>query len=81
MCNDKCQPAVKMDLFKEVVKRGIPYDSHQSDLYIPSTEETKDLVKKAGCSHSTFKSNTDGKFWIECPFQYSPYWEKLQSKS
>lgn len=69
-------------LFEEIVERGIPYKNHESDLYIPATEETTDLinryyrsnVKLSGCV-SFFTNRVEGGLWYDIAFAYQPFWE------
>jgi hypothetical protein len=70
-----------MDLFKEIVSRGIQYDHHESDLYIPLTQETIRLVKNYNVDAERFVSNIDGKVWFDIPFAYTPFWEKKQRRN
>ena len=71
-----------MALFDDIQKLGIQYDHHESDLYIPITVETVNLVKEYDLYNivARFKSNIDGKMWFDLPFQYAPYWEKRGMK-
>ncbi len=48
---------------------------HESDLYVKASPETRALVKASGRPYSFFKSNVDGKTWIDVPFAYEPFWE------
>jgi len=41
-------------------------DSHETDLYIKHTPERYNKVKSYGVE--VFRSNIDGKLWIELPF-------------
>jgi hypothetical protein len=68
-------PAEFFDLYAECLKIGATLDSHESDLYIKATPETRELVKRSGWSHSFFTSQTDGKQWIDAPFAYTPWWQ------
>jgi hypothetical protein len=69
-------------LFEKIKELKIEYDNHESDLYIPATEQTIDLIHEFGLMHTTtkFRSNIDQKFWFDVPFQYTPYWEKIAYK-
>jgi hypothetical protein len=69
------------NLYDEVIRLGIKHDHHESDLYIPYTPENMALARKYGKSAQTFKSNVDGKTWIDIPFAYSPFWEKKQREA
>ena len=63
-------------LYAECVRRNIPMANHESDLYIPVTEETRELIKHFGCSHSTFTNQVEGGLWLDVPFAYLPWWER-----
>lgn len=70
----------RMTLYEEVVALGIEHDHHESDLYLPSNQVTRDLIKKHGLVGSAFVSQIDKKVWIDAPFSYDPYWSKLCGK-
>lgn len=65
-------------IYTKVKELGIPTDNHESDLYIPVTEETKNLLKDYEYKNqvTTFTSNIDKKLWFDIPFAYVPFWEK-----
>lgn len=65
-----------MSIWTEVEARGIPYDTHESDLYIPVNDETRALVRGSGLKYTAFFSSTDHKMWYDIPFAYEPWWEK-----
>jgi hypothetical protein len=65
-----------MSIWTEVQARGIQYDTHESDLYIPVNDETRDLLQRSGHSHTAFFSSKDHKMWFDIPFAYEPWWEK-----
>lgn len=71
---------MQTDIWDEVVARGIPYDTHESDLYIPVTPETRALVRASGRSFTAFFSSKDHKMWYDIPFAYLPWWEKRTGK-
>jgi hypothetical protein len=62
-------------LYAECVKRNIPCHNHESDLYIPVTQETLDLVNHFGHRPETFTNQVEGGVWFDVPFAYSPWWE------
>jgi len=72
----KSNPASGGSIWAEVVARGIPYDTHESDLYIPVNDETRALVRGSGRSYTVFFSSMDHKMWYDIPFAYEPWWEK-----
>jgi len=63
-------------LFEEVKEKGILFGHYESDLYIPVTEETKELVK--GYRAEIFVSNIDHKQWFNVLFMYDPFWNKVK---
>jgi len=65
-------------LWDEIKARGIPYDHHESDLYIPVTSETRAIVHQYDRNRTAtaFISQIDGKMWFDIPFGYLPWWEK-----
>jgi len=65
-----------MRLYDKLKDAGIVMDSHESDLYVPSSAEALKLIKEHGFNYSFFRSNIDGKLWIEVPFAYSPWWDE-----
>ena len=71
-------------LYQACVDAGIATDSHESDLYIPDTAETRWLCKafgRDGALLSAFTSNIDGKRWLDLPFCYAPFWEAVENRS
>ena len=73
-------------LFEEIVHRGIPYSSHESDLYIPCTEETRALLKEPWylmhkLNATSFPNNCDERRrWYDISFAYQPWWEAREPK-
>jgi hypothetical protein len=65
-----------MSLYAECVARGIPVSSHESDLYIPVTMETRGLCEQFGHKPSTFVNQAVGGLWFDVPFAFEPWWEK-----
>ena len=67
-----------VQLFEQVKAAGIPYDSHETDLYLPVNEETRALIQNYRFKENvtTFKSQIDGKQWFDVPFAYLPAWDR-----
>lgn len=61
-----------LTLFEKVVNRGIEWDNHCSDLYIPVNDKTRELINdyEFKCNVTTFKSAIDGSEWYDIPFSY-----------
>lgn len=73
-CNKPLEVA-KMSLYQQVIAKGIKHDNHESDLYIPYTEENMRMVKEADWSVSMFTNQVEGGTWLDLPFAYDPFWE------
>lgn len=54
---------------------GCEMDSHESDLYVLATVQARELTKGRP-NRNFFRSEKDGKLWIELPFVYAPWWER-----
>ena len=74
--------AAPLSIYQRMVAAGVKIDSHESDLYVPSTEQTRQIIadynKEVGNNHrlnaSTFRNNQDGQPWIDIMFAYEPFW-------
>jgi hypothetical protein len=72
--------AVVENIYAEMVKAGVEIDHHESDLYVPVTPVTQDLVRrfKFKCNVTTFISQIDPKIpWYDIPFNYQPFWTEV----
>ena len=58
-------------IFEEVLEKGIPYDFHATDLYIPFTPDNITLVRKYNIFSTIFISEIDGSLWYDLPFCYN----------
>lgn len=67
-----------MNIYYEARKLDIEIDSHTSDMYIPVTDETRNLVSLYEFKQNvtTFKNEIDGTLWFDIPFAYEPYWHQ-----
>lgn len=66
------------ELFSKIIELGISYDSHESDLYIPKTEQTEKLISEYEFKENvtTFISQIEKTTWYDIPFAYIPFWDK-----
>ena len=66
-----------MTLFDEIKSAGIPFASHESDLYIPITHQTRAIIERYQFKNnvSTFTNQVEGGQWYDVPFAYTPFWE------
>jgi len=64
-------------IYEKIMKAGIEFSSHESDLYVLKTPESEKII-----SGYKFKSivsvfyGTDKRMWYDIPFAYDPYWQK-----
>ncbi len=65
-------------LFDEMQARGVETDHHETDLYVPATDETAAVLASWGVSAEPFLSHLDSRRWLDVPFMYSPAWERKQ---
>ena len=63
-------------LYEDLIAAGLEVSNWQSDLYVPATEEAKAIFRKHGQKLLYFKSCIDGKFTLEAPLQFDPFWER-----
>lgn len=67
----------KLSIYQALVKAGCQLDNHYSDLYVRRTPLALGILAQYSEYHKTaetFLSAIDGKFWIDIPFAYEPYW-------
>jgi hypothetical protein len=66
-------------LYERFVAAGLETDSHESDLYVKSSPEAREILKDFPLHAKNarpFRSNIDGKTWLDVPFAYTPYWDR-----
>lgn len=61
-------------IYEYCIEEGIPTANHYSDLYIPVTKRTKELVKMFGLCVTIFTNQVEGGLWYSCSMQFDPYW-------
>lgn len=68
-----------MTLYDSLLAAGCELDSHESDLYVKWSTTALELIKAHG-SHvaKMFRSDVDGEWWLELPFEFSPFWRKRE---
>lgn len=67
-----------MTLYREMTDAGIPTDNHESDLYVLSTPEAREILRRwptNAANARTFVSQVDKQTWIAIPFAYDPWWK------
>lgn len=73
MTTTKAKP---MGLYEDLIAAGIEVDHHESDLYFPANEQTKEILKRHPDIYvGRFTSSHDGSPWYDAAFQYQPYWD------
>lgn len=67
-------------IWEEVVARGIQYRNHESDLYIPVTQVTREMVKRHNVDAKQFYNDAEHCYWFDIAFAYLPYWQQRYGK-
>ena len=71
---------VPTSFYAACVAAGVPISNHDSDLYVPVNEITRELIRKhyppRSALVSTFICNITGAFHYDVAFAYQPYWDK-----
>lgn len=68
-------------LFQSIREAGIPYSSHESDLYIPATPEARAILARFPLNQANATSFTNqaephrGQRWLDIPFAFDPFWQ------
>lgn len=68
-------------LFDDIKAAGIPFASHESDLYIPATPAACEILRRYPLNAKTAQPFTNqapphkGERWLDIPFAYLPFWE------
>lgn len=73
-----------MTLYESLKESGVPIDNHYSDLYFLKTPESVAILKRFPLKHglaTMFKSQIDGKIWVEVPFSFDPFWDKVAERN
>lgn len=73
-----------MSIYDELKGAGCELDSHESDLYVKDTPEARAILdgngkKVDGWNVQPFTSAIDGARWLDIPFAYRPYWDRLEA--
>lgn len=65
----------KLSLYKQVLHRGIEFDTHCNDLYLYVTDETIKLIDGYEYKNNvtTFKNEINGRLMFDVPFAYEDY--------
>lgn len=69
------------NLYDECVVREIPTHNHYSDLYIPVTEETAEIIRYYNLSAEKFTNQVEGGLWYDVPFEYMPFWRNVYNEA
>jgi hypothetical protein len=72
-------------LYQTLKEAGIETDSHESDLYFPVTDASREILSRFPLQKSnatTFSNEAPphvGERWYDVPFAYDPFWTHKQS--
>ena len=67
-------------LYQTLVDAGIQTDHHESDLYVLNTPEARTILTQDGRTFTAFRSQVDGRSWLDVPFAYEPWWTARQPR-
>lgn len=70
-----------MTLYQELKSAKCEIDSHESDLYVKATARALAIIAKYPNGYSRFISQIDGTYWLDIPFAFDPFWEKVASRT
>lgn len=68
-----------LSLYQRMKAAGVDLSSHESDLYVESTETSRAILADFPLQKSNamgFRNQIDGKAWIDIPFAYDPFWNR-----
>lgn len=61
-------------LFEKIVAEGINHFNHESDLYVPVNDKTREILMEFPDQPvSIFYSNIDNRKWFSCDFAFDPF--------
>lgn len=68
-----------LSLYESAIAAGIPHSSHESDLYLPDCVAVRAILDRYPLDKANarpFRSQIDGRQWLDIPFAFLPWWEK-----
>jgi hypothetical protein len=68
-------------LYDELKASGVTLDSHESDLYVKATPEATAILARHNVHERYFTNQQDGQRWIDIPFAFIPFWDKVANLS
>jgi hypothetical protein len=74
-----------MTLYESLKAAGIETDCHESDLYFPVTDESREILARYPLQKSNATTFTNqapphvGERWYDVPFSYDPFWTARQA--
>lgn len=71
-----------ISIYLSAIRKNIPYDHHESDLYLKDCQETRELIALYGKEKESkpFRSALDNTMWVDIPFAFDPFWDKIQDR-
>jgi hypothetical protein len=79
--------ADERSLYERLLEAGCQMDHHESDLYVRMVPDAVKILREhygvrfgthGGCT--LFRSPVDGRIWIDCPFMYDPFWQRVRAR-
>jgi hypothetical protein len=72
-------PGILSSIYDSMVELGVEIDNHHTDLYVPVTPQTEDVVARYKWIKQVKRfrpsDGTKGE-WFEIPFAYTPAWQE-----
>lgn len=66
-----------MSLYKDLKRRGLEVEGHETDLYVEDTPEARNVLHQHSVTDIYPFTDAEGRKWIEVPFAFDPGWEAL----
>lgn len=76
---------MSQSLYETIKEANIPFASHESDLYFPVTEQSREILSRPEFkiqkqNAEIFTNQVEGGRWYDIPFAYLPFWEEAVAR-
>ena len=71
-----------MTLYQRIAAAGIPHANHESDLYVPYTDQVLGMIRECEfwipdkIERHVFFNQVEQAPWVEIPLAYDPWWNE-----
>ena len=73
-----------MSLYTKLIEAGVKVENYYSDLHVPVTDETTEILKQSKAAGDVFIApetfNIDGVLWYDIAFAYEPFFKNRECK-